>query len=125
MSIYVLVHGAWHGGWCWATVRTLLEREGHEVSAPDLPGHGDNKTPLEELSLERYARHICELLDAASEPVILVAHSMGGIVITQAAEYRPEKVKHLVYVTAYLLRSGESMLEVVQKADRDGTVRNG
>jgi pimeloyl-ACP methyl ester carboxylesterase len=122
MSVYGLIHGAWHGGWCWKKVRPLLERDGHEVFAPDLPGHGNDKTAIEELSLDRYALRVCEELDAAREPVILVAHSMGGIVITQAAEYRPEKVKRLVFVTAYLLRPGQSMLEVVQKSDRDAMV---
>jgi len=106
MSTYVLVHGAWHGGWCWHKVVPLLEKEGHKVEAPDLPGHGIDKTPISEITFEAYAQSICRVLDVQSEPVILVGHSMGGHVITQAAEYRPERIKTLVYLTAFLGRGG-------------------
>ena len=115
MSAYVLVHGAWHGGWCWDKVVPLLNKEGHRVQALDLPGHGKDKAPIREVSLQAYTDTICKILDAQSEPVILVGHSMGGVVITQAAEYRPERIKTLVYLTAYLLRSGESMAQVSQR----------
>jgi pimeloyl-ACP methyl ester carboxylesterase len=115
MSAYVLVHGAWHGGWCWDKVVSLLRKEGYRVEAPDLPGHGEDKTPIPEVSLQAYTDSICKILDAQSEPVILVGHSMGGIVITQAAEYRPEKIRTLVYLTAYLLRNGESIAQVSQR----------
>jgi len=112
MSTYVLVHGAWHGGWCWHKVVPLLEKEGHKVEAPDLPGHGKDKTPISEITLEAYVQSICRILDAQPEPVILVGHSMGGRVITQAAEYRPERIKMLVYLTAFLEPSGESTVQV-------------
>lgn len=112
MSSYVLVHGAWHGGWCWDKVVPLLEKKGHKVEAPDLPGHGKDRTPISEISLQAYADRICGILDAQPEPVILVGHSMGGAVIAQAGEYRPEKIKFLIYVTAYLLQNGESMTQV-------------
>lgn len=112
MSTYVLIHGAWHGGWCWDKVVPLLEKEGHIVQAPDLPGHGSDKTPIAEISLQTYADSVCRILDAQSQPVILLGHSMGGLVITQAAEYRPEKINTLVYLSAFLLRNGESLMQV-------------
>jgi pimeloyl-ACP methyl ester carboxylesterase len=121
MSTYVLVHGAWHGSWCWDKVVPLLEKEGHKVVAPDLPGHGNDKTPIPEISLQAYANKVCEILDAQSEPVILVGHSMGGIVVTQAAEYRPDKIKKLVYVTAFLLQNGEFLLQYGEQ-DKDALV---
>ncbi len=114
MSNFVLIHGAWHGGWCWEKVVRLLENEGHKAIAPDLPGHGADKTPIPQISLQAYADRVCNVLDAQSEPVVLVGHSMGGIAITQASEYRPEKIKTLVYLTAFLLRDGESLLQVAQ-----------
>jgi len=114
MSTYILVHGAWHGGWCWDKVVPLLEKEGHRVEACDLPGHGKDKTPIPEITLQAYADSICKILDAQSEPVILVGHSMGGVAITQAAEYRPEKIKTLVYLAAYLLQNGEAIAKVAQ-----------
>ena len=109
MSTYVLIHGAWHGAWCWDKVVPLLEREGHVVEAIDLPGHGGDKTPIQDVSLQAYADRVCKVLDDQSEPVILVGHSMGGAVITQAAEYRPGKVETLVYLAAFLLQDGESI----------------
>ncbi|MFQ5814705.1 MAG: alpha/beta fold hydrolase [Anaerolineae bacterium] len=114
MSTYVLIHGAWHGGWCWEKVVPLLEQAGHKVEALDLPGHGKDKTPIPEISLQAYADSVCRVLDAQSEPVVLVGHSMGGVVISQAAENRPEKIRTLVYVCAFLLRSGESLLQLAE-----------
>ena len=111
MSNYVLIHGAWHGGWCWKNVIPLIEKEGHKVIAPDLPGHGDDKRPIAEITLPAYTDRVCQILDEQSESVILVGHSMGGVVITQTAEYRPEKIKKLVYVTAFLLQNGEVLLQ--------------
>lgn len=112
MGTYVLIHGAWHGGWCWDKVVSLLKKEGHKVEAPDLPGHGRDKTSIPEVSLEAYVDRVCQILDAQSEPVILVGHSMAGMVITQAAEYRPEKIKTLVYLSAFLPRDGEFILQL-------------
>lgn len=112
MSTFVLVHGAWHGGWCWKKVVPLLQAAGHQALGPDLPGHGDDRTPLSNVSFARYLERICGVLDAAREPVILVGHSMAGAVISQAAENRPDKVGVLVYVCAFLLRDGESLRDV-------------
>ena len=111
MSTYVLIHGAWHGAWCWKKVIPLIENEGHKVVAPDLPGHGEDKRPIAEITLQAYTDRVCKILDEQSDPVILVGHSMGGVVITQTAEYRPEKIKKLVYVTGFLLQNGEFLLQ--------------
>lgn len=115
MSTFVLIHGSWHGGWCWDKLKPLLEKEGHRVIAPDLPGHGQDKTPVAEITLQRFVERVCEVLDAQSEPVILVGHSMGGVVITQTAEARPGKIKTLVYLCAFLPRNGESLLQLAQQ----------
>ena len=112
MSTFVLVHGGWSGGWCWDKVVPLLEEAGHEAHALDLPGSGDDPTPIHEVSLQGYADRISEVLDAQPGPVVLVGHSSGGTVISQAAEQRPEKVKLLVYLSAFLLQAGESVFSV-------------
>ena len=114
MSRYVLVHGAWHGSWCWEKVVPLLKQAGHQVEILDLPGHGQDRTPIREITLTAYTKHVCETLDAQAEPVILVGHSMGGIVITQVAEERPEKIQTLVYLTAFLPQNGESLLQIAR-----------
>jgi pimeloyl-ACP methyl ester carboxylesterase len=111
MRTYVLIHGAWHGAWCWKKVIPLLEKEGHKVVAPDLPGHGKDKRPIADITLQAYTDRVCQILDEQSDPVVLVGHSMGGVVITQTAEYRPEKISKLVYVTAFLLQNGEFLLQ--------------
>jgi pimeloyl-ACP methyl ester carboxylesterase len=112
MSSIHLVYGAWHGRWCWERVIPKLEHEGHVAVAKDLPGLGSDHTPAKEITLKRYTDAVCEALADEAEPVILVGHSMGGVVISEAAERMPEKIKALVYLTAYLLSSGQSLLEV-------------
>ncbi|MEH2464727.1 alpha/beta fold hydrolase [Nostoc sp.] len=114
MSTYILIHGAWQGGWCWNKVATLLEQAGHNVIAPDLPSHGNDQTPISEVTLQSYVDRVYEILKTQAEPVILVGHSMGGIVITQAAEYYPDKIEKLVYVCAFLPRNGESLMDWAQ-----------
>ena len=115
MSVFVLVHGGWQGRWAWEKVAPLLEEAGHKVVAPDLPGHGDDRTPPGEVSLGGYAGRVVGVLDALEEPAILVGHSVGGMAISEAAERRPEGVETLVYVCAYLLPDGVSALQMSQK----------
>ncbi len=119
MATIVLVHGAWHGAWCWERVVPLLEAKGHRVVAPDLPGMGADRTPLREVSLESWADFVAELIDAEPDPVVLVGHSRGGVVISQAAEYAPEQVEKLVYLSAFLVRNGESLWETLQELPGD------
>jgi pimeloyl-ACP methyl ester carboxylesterase len=110
-----LIHGGWHGAWCWDRVAPLLEQDGHEVVRLDLPGHGEDRTPAVEVTLEGYTDRVVEALDALSEPAVLVGHSLGGVVISQAAERRPEKIEKLVYLCALLLPSGKSAIEASQE----------
>jgi pimeloyl-ACP methyl ester carboxylesterase len=109
-----LVHRAFHGRWCWSRVATQLQAQGHRVVANDLPGLGQDRTPSADISLETYVDAVCDALTAEEERVLLVGHSMGGIVLSQAAERLPDKIKSLVYVSAYLLCDGQSMMDIVQ-----------
>jgi pimeloyl-ACP methyl ester carboxylesterase len=66
MSTFVLIHGAFHGAWCWDKLTPLLEQDGHEVVALDLPGHGEDQTAAVEVTLEGYADRVVEALDASA-----------------------------------------------------------
>jgi pimeloyl-ACP methyl ester carboxylesterase len=118
MSTFVLVHGAFHGGWCWHKIVSRLEAEGHTVFAPDMPGRGIDRTPLGDVTLESIVVKIGAVIDAAREPVILVGHSYGGTIITQTAETRAKKIRRLVYLTAFMVGDGEKTIDIAQ-ADRE------
>jgi pimeloyl-ACP methyl ester carboxylesterase len=108
---YVLVHGAFAGAWSWHKVTPLLEARGDTVVAVDLPAHGEDDTAIGEATLDAYTAAVVEVVDAAAEPVILVGHSMGGLVVSQVAEARPERVRKLVYLAAFLVPDGTSLLQ--------------
>lgn len=112
MSTFVLIHGSWHGAWCWYRIIPRLRAAGHTVIAPDLAGLGADKTPLSEVTLDRWRDDAVRAIDSAAEPVILVGHSRGGLIISAAAEARPERIRCLVYLTAFLLRDGEALFSV-------------
>jgi pimeloyl-ACP methyl ester carboxylesterase len=113
MSTFVLIHGGWHGAWCWERVSHLLENAGHRVIAPDLPAHGGNPIPQSAPPYELYVPKVCEVLDQQSELAILVGHSSGGMIITEAAEKRPDCVKVLVYLSAFLLPPNSTPRDVM------------
>jgi pimeloyl-ACP methyl ester carboxylesterase len=111
---FLLIHGACHGAWCWRDTLPALEALGHEARAIDLPSHGADRTPLAEVTLERYAHAILDALDA---PAILVGHSMAGYPITLAAERAPERIARLVYLCAYTPWPGLTLSRMRHEAD--------
>jgi pimeloyl-ACP methyl ester carboxylesterase len=117
MARFVLIHGAWHGGWCWERVVPLLRAAGHQVLAPDLPGMGADRTPFAADVLGQWADFVADLVRGAPEPAVLVGHSRGGMVISEAAERAPDHVRVLVYVAAFLLPPG---VTIRQKLNADG-----
>jgi pimeloyl-ACP methyl ester carboxylesterase len=114
MARFVLVHGAFGGAWSWEPIVGELERAGHTVTAIDLPGAGDDQTPVAEVTLDAYAAKICHTLGEQPEPAILVGHSMGGVAITQAAVRCPQRVALLVYVAAFMPSDGQSLLDLTR-----------
>lgn len=108
---FVLIHGSWHSAWNWFRVTPLLEEMGHRVIAPDLPGMGRDKTPVENVRFEATVQMLCDLIDAVPGKVILVGHSKNGVLISQVAEYRPDKIEKLVYLAAVLAKSGRSAVD--------------
>ncbi len=107
----LLVHGAWHGAWCWAALQCELERRGVPSYAIDLPGHGLSPRPLADVhtDAEEVAATLRLLAQRGDADVVLVGHSYGGAVITQAAA-SVTNVAHLLYVAAFALDEGESVM---------------
>jgi len=111
VATFVLVHGAWHGGWCWQKVVPLLAAAGHEVYAPTLTGLAERAAELSpEVGLDTHIQDIVGLLvDKDLHRVILVGHSYGAMVITGVVDAVPERIAHLVYLDTFVPRDGDSM----------------
>jgi pimeloyl-ACP methyl ester carboxylesterase len=110
MANFVLVHGAWHGGWCWQRVVRALCAQGHRVHAPTLTGVGDRAHLLSSaITLETHIADVLQLLAAEElDQVVLAVHSYAGMIGTAVADREPQLLKHLVYVDAVVPRPGES-----------------
>lgn len=111
MKTFILIHGSWHSSWNWHRIIPILENQGHKAIAIDLPGMGKDKTPINEVKMQTTVEKICKLIDSIQGKVILVGHSKNGIMISQAAEYRPDKIEKLVYLAAYLIPNGKTQRE--------------
>ena len=120
MATFVLIHGAWHGGWCWWKTAPLLRRAGHSVLTPSLTGLGDREhlarlIPPAALNLDLHIRDIAQLLEAHDiNDAILVGHAYAGMVITGVAELAPERVGALVYVNGVAPADGEAMVDQLE-----------
>lgn len=114
MARFVLVHGAFAGAWFWDPVIAPLEALGHTVDAVDLPGGGEDRTPVEEITLDACAERVCKVLAGRPAPAVLVGHSMGGVVVTQAAANCPDRVASLVFVAAFMPSNGQSLLDLTR-----------
>lgn len=121
---YVLVHSAWLGAWQWTNVAKPIETNGHTTIIPDLPGHGSDKTLPADIVMDDYVKTLIDILDKQDGPVILVGHSFNGITISRVAELRPNKVKKLVYISAFLLPNGSSFIDAVKGVEGSTAVDN-
>ncbi|HZF16652.1 MAG TPA: alpha/beta fold hydrolase [Steroidobacteraceae bacterium] len=112
---FVLVHGAWHGGWCWRDVSALLRKGGHQVHAPSLTGLGERKhLGGGRVDLDTHIQDVVGLIEMEDlRDVVLVGHSYGGMVITGVADRVPDRIRRLVYLDAFIPRDGESMMGLV------------
>jgi pimeloyl-ACP methyl ester carboxylesterase len=141
---FLLVHGSWHGAWCYAKILPHLINAGHMAAAVDLPGHGlsaqfpksysarpldaaafaTELSPLAQLTLDDYAKAIGSAIDGlmqgGSGPVILLGHSMGGMPITAVGEAMPEKIRKLIYLTAFLPASGTAGTDYLATPEAEG-----
>jgi pimeloyl-ACP methyl ester carboxylesterase len=103
MASLILIHGSFHGPWCWSRITRQLTDSGHHVILADLAQANGKQ------DLHSYANHVAALIDAAPDPVVLIGHSMGGLVASQAAELRAGRVASIIYIAGLLLRDGETL----------------
>src|SRR5262249_25595660 len=115
MATFVLVHGAWHGGWCWRDVAARLRRAGHDVYAPSLTGLGERAHLARPgIALDDHVQDVVALLQMeALSDVVLVGHSYGGMVVTGAADREAARIRRLVYLDAFVPESGRCVLDYV------------
>lgn len=121
MATFVLVHGAWHGGWCWRDVVARLQRDGHVVHAVTLTGLGERAHLLSPLiTLETHIADVANTIEAGElQDVVLAVHSYAGMLGTAVADRMPQRLKHLVYVDAVIPRPGESWSSTHASATRE------
>ena len=120
MASFVLVHGAWHGGWCWARLARLLRAAGHDVFTPTLTGLAERAHhPATPVTLATHITDIADLLRWENlSNVVLLGHSYGGAVITGAAAREPARIGTLVYLDAFIPRPGQAMWDLMNETTR-------
>ena len=118
MSSFVLVHGAWHGSWCWKRVRPGLQAQGHEVFTPTLTGVADRSHLLSRaVNLETHIQDVMNLIRWEElTDIVLCGHSYGGCVISGVADRMPEHIRALVYLDAFVLDDGENQMQHLTEA---------
>ncbi len=109
---FVLVHGAWQAPYVWDVVKSQLEAKGQKVIVVELPAHGNDRTPPASVSIEVYRDKVIAAIQSVTGKVILVGHSMGGVVITAVAEKLPSRIEKLVYIGAFLPANGQSLMDL-------------
>ena len=122
MAIFVLVHGGWHGGWCWQRVTPLLQAAGHVVYAPTLTGLGERShLASPEINLSTHIQDILNVLIYEElTDVVLVGHSYSGMVIAGVADRAPERVTGLVYLDAFVPEDGQSLQDIFRPPYGEG-----
>ena len=115
-KIYILVHGAWHGSWCWHKIARHIENSGHKAITPDLLGHHGHHQNFKDISLADYVAHIEKIIGSIPQPVILAGHSMAGVAISQVAENIPHKISQLIYISGFVPQNGGSLADEEKKA---------
>ncbi|CAB1060468.1 salicylate esterase [Olavius sp. associated proteobacterium Delta 1] len=109
---FVLIHGAWHGGWCWDGIIQKLVKAGHTAEAPTMPGHNPDDD-RSQIKFDDYVAKICDVLNQQTRPVVLVGHSSGGYMLQAAAPKVPDKIARLIFLNAFILPEGKNQFDLV------------
>lgn len=115
MSDILLLHGSGHGAWCWRDLIPELRALGHAPRAMNMPSHGGDPTPLDEVTLDGCTASVVSEL---GEDTVVVAHSWGGYPATLAADIAPGRIRRLIYLCAYVPRDGLSLVDMRKLAPR-------
>ncbi|MFM0349723.1 alpha/beta fold hydrolase [Paraburkholderia sp. RL17-347-BIC-D] len=117
-ATFVLLHGAWHGGWCYRDTALVLRASGHTVYTPTLTGVGERAhLNNQNITLETHIRDVCGVLEAEElSNVVLLGHSYGGMVITGVADRMSDRIKSLVYLDAFVPEHAQSLNDCLQLA---------
>jgi pimeloyl-ACP methyl ester carboxylesterase len=111
---FVLIHGAWHGGWCYSRVARLLRNKGHDVLTPTLTGLGE-RSHLASPAVNA-STHVQDVLNVIAfeglDDIVLAGHSYGGQIITAVADAIPDKIRSLVYLDAFVGENGKSLFDM-------------
>ena len=121
MATFVVAHGAWSAGWAWKKMRPLLRERGHELYTPSYTGLGERAhLASPDVGLDTHIRDVCGVLTMENlHEVVLIGHSYGGMVATGVADREPERIKHLVYLDAFVPRDGQSVGDLQPPGVRD------
>jgi pimeloyl-ACP methyl ester carboxylesterase len=119
MATFVLVHGAWHGSWCWQRVRSALQQLGHEVFTPTLTGIGERSHLLApEVDLQTHTLDVLNLIQWEElRDIVLCGHSYGGMVVTGVADRIPQHIRSLVFLDAFVPDQGQSLVDFAPISD--------
>jgi len=127
MATYVLVHGGWHGGWCWQRVTPLLRAKGHDVFTPTLTGLGDRAhLARPDVGLDTHIQDVVAMMEMEGLlDVTLVGHSYAGAVVQGVADRVPSRIARMVYLDAYVLENGKSLADYIPAERREGFLKSG
>ena len=112
---YVLVHGAWHGAWSWQTVKQKMEQSDSKVITFDLPGHGNDKTDIPQVTFDSYVEKVKQEITKLNTPVILVGHSLAGYIVSKVAEDMPNSIEKLVFVSAMIPNNQKTVFDTLKE----------
>jgi pimeloyl-ACP methyl ester carboxylesterase len=119
VATFVLVHGAWHGGWCWRDLAASLRADGHEVHAPTLSGVAERAALAAHVDLSTHVTELAQLLSFEDvHDAVLVGHSYAGLVISGAADRAGARVSRLVYLDAFIAGDGQSLFDLLRPERR-------
>ncbi len=123
MSSFLLIHGAFRGAWLWERLMPLLMRGGGNPVAIDLPGHGDRSADRKGITMSSYIEDVMHFIRNENlQDIVLVGHSMSGIVISKVAEEMPDRIRHLVYLAAAVPKDNDALIDLLTK-DRQAALR--